>query len=94
MKSEVKEVIKKNTGAMLNKREMTIGTISNPLISFVVRIIAHKFYQSSSFNSVPCIFVDVGYKIVKKGHTYDLTKLQLQQLTQNLGAIRKTKSAQ
>ena len=38
--------------------------------------------------------MDVGYKIVKKDHTYDLAELQLQQLMENLGAIRKTKSAQ
>ena len=45
-------------------------------------------------NSVPCIVVDVGYKIVKKDHTYDLAKLQLQQIMENLGAIRRSKSAQ
>lgn len=73
---------------------MTIDTITNPLIDFVVRVISHKFYQSSRFNSVPYIAVDMGYKIVKKDHTYDLTELQLQQLMENLGAIRKTKSAQ
>ena len=73
---------------------MTINTISNPLIAFAVRIIAHKFYQSSRLNSVPCIFVDMGYKIVMKDHTYDLVELQMQQLSENLGAIRKTKSAQ
>jgi hypothetical protein len=38
--------------------------------------------------------VDVHYKIVEKEHTYDLAELQLQQLMENLGAIRKTKSAQ
>ena len=72
---------------------MIIDTITNPLISFVVRIIAHKFYQLRRLNSVPCIALDVGYKIVKKDNTYDLTELQLQHLTKNLGAIRKTKSA-
>ena len=72
---------------------MTIDTIIDPLIAFVLRIIAHTFYQSNRLNNVPCIAVDVGYKIVKKDHTYNLAKLQLQQLTENLGAIRKTKSA-
>ena len=38
--------------------------------------------------------VDLGYKIVKKGHTYDLAELQLQQLSENLETIIKTKSAQ
>ena len=38
--------------------------------------------------------MDFGYKIVKKYHTYDLAKLQLQQLMENLGVIRKTNSAQ
>ena len=72
---------------------MTIDTITNPLLNFVVRVISHKFYQSSRLNSVPYIAMDVGYKIVKKDHIYDLVELQLQ-LMENLGAIRKTKSAQ
>ena len=54
---------------------MTIDIITYPLIAFVVRRIAHKLYQSSRLNSVPCIAVDVGYKIVKKDHTYDLIEL-------------------
>lgn len=73
---------------------MTIDTITYALISFAVRVIAHKFYQSSRLNSVPCIAVDMGYKILNKDHTYDLAELQLQQLIENLGAIRKIKSAQ
>ncbi|MCW6190142.1 hypothetical protein, partial [Klebsiella pneumoniae] len=68
---------------------MTIDTIIDPLIEFVVRVTSHKFYQSGRLNSVPYIAVDVGYKIVKKDHTYDLAKLQLQQLDENLGVIRK-----
>ena len=59
---------------------MTIDTIKNPLIAIVVRIITHKFYQSSRLISAPYIAVDIGYKVVKKDHTYDLSKLQLQQL--------------
>ena len=72
---------------------MTIDIIIDPLLNFVVRVISHKLYQSSRLNSVPCIVMDVGYKIVKKDHTYDLAKLQFQQLMENLGEIRKTKSA-
>ena len=73
---------------------MTIDTITDPLIEFAISVISHKFYQSSRLNSVPCIAIDVGYKIVKKDHTYDLVELQLKQLVENLGAIRKTKSTQ
>ena len=36
--------------------------------------------------------IDLGYKILKRDHTYDLTKLQLH-LFENLEAIRKEKSA-
>ena len=61
--------------AMWNKRGMTIDTMIDPLISIAVRVIAHKFYQSSRLNSVPYIVGDVGYKIVKKDHTYDLAEL-------------------
>ena len=57
---------------------MTIETIRDPLIEFSVRVISHKFYQSRILNIVPYIAVDVGYKIVKKDHTYDLAELQLQ----------------
>ena len=56
---------------------MTIDTITNPLLNIFVRVISHKFYQSSRFNSVPFIVMDGGYKIVKKDHTYDLVELQL-----------------
>ena len=38
--------------------------------------------------------MDVGYKLLKKDHKYDLVELKLQQLIENLGAIKKTKSAQ
>lgn len=94
MGSEAKEIIERNTGAVWNKRGMTINTIKNPLIAFTVRVIVHKFDQSNRLNNEPCIIVDMGYKIVKKDHTYDLAKLQLQQLIENLGAIRKRKIAQ
>ena len=67
--------------------------IIDPLINFVVRVISQKFYQSSKLNNVPCIAMDVGYKIVKRDHTYDLAKLQLQQIIENLGDIRRTKGA-
>ena len=38
--------------------------------------------------------MDIGYKMVKRDHTYDLVELQLQQIIENLGAIRRTKGAQ
>ena len=72
---------------------MTIDTITDPLIEFSIRVISHKFYQSRRLNSVPYITMNVGYKIIKKDHTYDLVELQLQQLMENLGVIRKTKNA-
>ena len=73
---------------------MTIDIVTKPLLHFVVRIISHKFYQSSRLNSVPCIAIDVAYKLVKKDHTYELEKLMLQQIKENLGAIRRSKGAQ
>lgn len=73
---------------------MNIDTIINPLIDFFVRVISLKFYQSSRLNSVSYIVVDVGYKIVKRDHTYDLAELQLQHIIENLIAIRRSKSAQ
>ena len=73
---------------------MTIDTITNPLINFSVRVIAHKFYQSSQLNNIPCVVVDIGYKMVKRDHVHNLAELELQQINENLGAIRKTKGAQ
>jgi hypothetical protein len=75
LRSDSKEVIEKNTRAKWNKRGMTIDTITGPLLDFFVRIVSHKFYQSSRLNSVRYIAMDFGYKIVKKDHTYDLEKL-------------------
>ena len=72
---------------------MTINTITNPLIDFAVRVIAHKFYLSSRMNYVPRVVVYMGYKMVKQDHTYDLIKLLLQQINENLGEIRKKKGA-
>ena len=73
---------------------MTIDIIIDPMLNFVVKVISHQFYQSSRLNSIPYIAVDMGYKIVKKDHSYDLVELQLQHLMENLEVIRKTKSAQ
>ena len=56
---------------------MTIDTIKDPLIDFAVMVISHKFYQSRKLDSVPCIAVDVAYKLVKKDHTYDLAELMM-----------------
>ena len=77
LRSDSKEAIEKNTEEKWNKRGMTIDTITYPLMDFAVRVISHKFYQSSILNSVSCIVVDVAYKIVKKHHTYDLAELLL-----------------
>ena len=43
---------------------------------------------------MPCVVVDIGYKMVKCDHTYDLAELQLQKIIENLGTIRRTKGAQ
>ena len=93
LRSDAKETIEKNTGAKWNKRGMRIDTIIDPLINFSMRVISHKFYQSNKLNSVPCIAMDVGYKIVKRDHTYDLAELRRQQIMEKLGAIRRTKGA-
>ena len=78
LRSDKKEVIERNTGARWNNRRMAIDKITEPLLDFSMRIISHKFYQSSRSNRVPCIVVDVAYKLVKKDHTYDLVELMYQ----------------
>ena len=44
MQCEPKENIEKDTSVVWNKRGMNIDIITNPLVVFVVRVIAHKFY--------------------------------------------------
>lgn len=78
LRSDKREIIEKNTSAKWNNRGIKIDTIKESLLDFAMKIISHKFYQSSKLNSVPCIAVDVAYKLVKKVHTYDLEKLMLQ----------------
>ena len=83
MKSDVKEVIEKIISVVWNNRRMSTDSILDPLIGFVVRVIAQKFFQSRKINTVSCMAIDLGYKIVKRDHTYDLIELQLQQLSKN-----------
>ena len=73
---------------------MIIDTITKPLLDFAMRAISHKFYQSNRLNRIPYIVVDVAYKLVKKDHTYDLAELMLQQINENLGAIKRSKGSQ
>lgn len=94
LRSDKRKTIEKNTGEKWNNRGMTIDTIIDSLLDFAVKVISHKFYQSSKLNSVPCIAVDVAYKLIKKDHTYDLAELMLQQINENLSAIRKSKGVQ
>lgn len=58
-----------------------------------MRVIAHKFYQSSILNSVSCMDVDQAWKILMKDHERDLEKLQKLQLAENLTSIRKAKNS-
>jgi hypothetical protein len=76
MRDNNKEEITLNTGAIWNNRGMTISTIKDLELDFGVRVIAHKFYQLSRLDSVPCTTVNQAWKIVKKNHTYDLAELQ------------------
>lgn len=44
MCSDAKELIEKSIFVVWNKRGMSINIILDPLIAFVVRVIAHKFF--------------------------------------------------
>ena len=59
LRSEKRKKIENNTGAKWNNMGMTIDTIKDPLLDFSMRIISHKFYQSSRVNSVPWIAIYV-----------------------------------
>ena len=54
---------------------MSMDIIFDPIVTFVVRVIAHKFFQSSQMNNVSCMAVDLGYNIVKRDHSNELSKL-------------------
>ena len=69
------ENIEKDIGVVWNKRGLNIYTILYHFVAFLVRVIAHKFGQSSRSNNVPCIAVNLGYKLVRKDNTYDLVEL-------------------
>ena len=75
LRSDAKEVIEKNTRATWNKRGMSIDKIEDLVIVFVVRVIVQIFYQSRQLNSVSIIFIELGYKLIKKDHIYDLVEL-------------------
>ena len=47
MQCQTKEVIKENTKVEWNGCELSISTIIDPLIEYVVRVISHKFYYLS-----------------------------------------------
>lgn len=64
MRIDSKEVIEKNTGAVWNKKGMSIDIIIDPIIAFLVCEIAHRFFQLRRINHVPYNIFDLGYKIV------------------------------
>lgn len=59
-KNEIENLTKENQ----NGHGMEIDSIEDPLIEFVIHVIEQKFYQSSRLNNMPCIVVDLGYKII------------------------------
>lgn len=77
MQIDANEIIEKNIRVVWNIRGMTIEKVLDPLIAFVVKEIAHNFFQSSRLDSVSCMAIDLCYKIIKKNHTYELAELQL-----------------
>lgn len=86
-----RDVIEANIVDKQNNKGIKISTIEDEKIKFTVRVTNHKFYQSRQPGSAPCVIVDLGCKIIKKDHSYNLAKLQLTQLVENLESIRKTK---
>ena len=68
-------VIDDQMKAKWNGRGMFIDGIKDQVIDFVVHVISHKLYYSIQLNNVSCIAINLGYKIVKKDHNYDLGEL-------------------
>ena len=60
MRSDAKERIEKNTGAMCNKHGMSIEITRDPIVAFAVRVTAQNFFQSSKLNNVSYMVVDLG----------------------------------
>jgi hypothetical protein len=70
---------------------MKLNGVTDIELKFSIHAIAHKMYNSSRPNSVPCEAVDLAYKIVKNDLEFDLAELQLIQFSKNLESIRATK---
>lgn len=84
--------IEENTKSQWDSRGLKVSTITNLELKFGVYGVAYKKFQSSKPNIVPCMAVDLGYKIVKKGHKYDIIELKLRQLIENMKTIRVARS--
>ena len=74
-----------------NECGMSITSMFDPLIEFLVRDIDQKFYQSRRLNIVLSMIVDQAWKILMKDHEYDITRLQKFQLEFFFSLIRKMK---
>lgn len=77
----------KKTKAKWDGRGMKLNGVTNMEIKFSIHVITYKIYSSSQKNSVPCEAVDLAYKIVKNNLSFDLTELQLVQMSKNLERI-------
>lgn len=79
------------TGVESNCRGLKLNNVTDAELKFSIRVIGYCFFQSGRENSVPCVAVDLAYKIVKKGMKIDLCEVLLKNLFENLNTIRKPK---
>ena len=85
------EELQKKTLAEWDGRGLKINNVTNIELRFGIHIIAHKIYNLSQLNSVPCEVVDLAYKVVKKNLEYDLSDVLLKQLNKNIDSVKTSK---
>lgn len=79
------------TGVDSDYRGLKLNNVIDAELKFAIRVIGYCFFQSVRENNVPCVAVDLAYKIVKKGMKVDLCEVLLKNLFENLNTIRKLK---
>lgn len=91
-KTPRQDELQKKTLVEWDDRGPKINNVLDVELRFGIHIIAHKIYNSSQLNSVPCEAIDLAYKVVKKNLEFDLLDLLLKKLNKNMDNIRHPKT--
>lgn len=70
---------------------MNLNGVTDMGIKFRIHVTAFKIYSSIRLNNILCEAMDLAYKVVKNIFSFDLVKLQLNQLSKNMESIQVSK---